>query len=171
MSIRALQWFLIAGCIAGLVSAITGVDAFSFDTVSGSQISHYSTVWGRGWGVAMAFLCALGAWGIHRRAAIVWPLGWAALIVGSVWFVVQVAIMLLPQPSGWVGLMGVVVGVIIGVGYWGVWWQRHREYFSPGGTPADWRPDLAPLRWFGIGLVALAAIFLLAALLASMLHK
>lgn len=168
---RALQWFLVVGCIAGIASAITGVQSFSFDSSSGSQIGHYGSTWQRIWGIATALICGLGAWGIYRRAPIVWPLGWVALVISAIWFVAEAAIMLLPQPYGWVGAIGAAVGAVLVVAYWGIWWQRHHEYFSPDGVSPSWRPDLSPLRWFGIGMFALALIFILAALLASALHK
>jgi hypothetical protein len=171
MSMRALQWLLVAGCIGGLVSVVTGVQSFSFDSATGSQVSHYVTVWERVWGVVTAVVCGLAAWGIYRRAPIVWPFGWVALVVSALWFVVEAAIMLLPQPYGWVGVIGAAVGAVLVVAYWGVWWQRHREYFSPEGVPPGWRPDLSPLRWFGIIMFALGLLFILAALLASALHK
>jgi hypothetical protein len=171
MSIRVLLWLLVAGCIAGLVSIVTGVQSFSFDSVTGSQISHYTTVWERIWGVATALVCGLGAWGIYRRAPIVWSIGWVALVVSALWFVVEAAIMLLPQPYGWIGVIGAAVGAILVVAYWGIWWQRHREYFSPDGVPSSWKPDLTPLRWFGIGMFVLGLIVMLAALLTGALHK
>jgi uncharacterized membrane protein YfcA len=171
MSMRVLQWFLIVGCIAGIVLAITGVQSFSYDSASGSQVSYYTTVWQRIWGIATAVVCGLGAWGIYRRAAIVWRLGWVALIVNAILFVVAAAIMLLPQQYGWVGVIGVAVGAILVVAYWGTWWHRHREYFSPEGTPPGWRPDLSPLRWFGIGMFVLGLILVVAVLLGDALHK
>ncbi len=79
--------------------------------------------------------------------------------------------MLLPQPYGWVGVIGAAVGATLVVAYWGIWWQRHREYFSPGGPPAGWSPDLGPLRWFAVGMVAIALIFILAAVAMGIFHR
>ena len=91
--------------------------------------------------------------------------------VSALWFVVEAAIMLLPQPYGWVGVIGVAVGATLVVAYWGIWWQRHREYFSPDGPPAGWSPDLGPLRWFAVGMVAIALIFILAAVAMGIFHR
>src|SRR5436190_20994849 len=126
MSIRVLLWLLIVGAVVSVAGAITG---------SG-------TVTDRVWALGSASVCGVGAWGIHRRAAFTWPLGWAVLVLGAVLFVAQAAASLLPQPHGWAGVLGVAFGAVLGVAYWGTWWHRHREYFSPEGTPPGWRPDL-----------------------------
>ena len=170
MSMRALQWLLVLGCIASIASAVNGVQSFSYDSATGSHTAYFAG-WDRLWAVASALVCGIGAWGIYRRAPIVWPLGWVALLVSALWFVVEAAIMLLPQPYGWVGVIGAATGATLVVAYWGIWWQRHREYFTPGGPPAGWSPDLGPLRWFAVGMVAIALIFILAAVAMGIFHR
>jgi hypothetical protein len=155
MGIRGFQWFLVAACL--------GSFAVAFDhTASAFEITS---------SLATAVACGLCAWGIHRRARFAWPLGWALIVFGGIFSVVQVATTLAPQPYRWVGILGAAVGVILVVAYWGTWWQRHREYFTPEGASPTWRPDLSPLRWFGIVMFVLALIFIFAALLASVLDK
>lgn len=171
MSIRALQWILVFGCIAELLSALTGVQSYSYNSATGSQIGHYSGKWEYLWSVAIALICGLGAWGIHRRAPITWALGWSVLVLSAIWTLVEVAANLLSQPYGWLGILGAVAGVILVVCYWGIWWQRHREYFSAQGAPSGWQPDLTPLRWFVIGMFAVALLVILAAVLAPAFRK
>jgi hypothetical protein len=101
----------------------------------------------------------------------VWWLGWLVILLIALAGIAEATVTLLPQPYGWAGLIGVVVAAALFVTYWGIWWQRHREYFSPEGVSPSWRPGLTPLRWFGIGMFVLGAIFIRVASLASALHK
>ena len=167
---RALKWLFVLGCIASVASAISGVQSFSYDSRTGSHTSYFAG-WDRLWAVASALICGFAAWGIHRRAPIMWPLGWVALVVSAVIFVVEAAVALLSQPYGWVGVIGAIVGAVLVVTYWGIWWQRHRGYFTPEGPPPGWAPDLSPLRRFAIGMVVLALIAIVAALALSFFHR
>ena len=76
---RALQWLLVLGCIASIASAVNGVQSFSYDSATGSHTAYFAG-WDRLWAVASALVCGIGAWGIYRRAPIVWPIGWVALL-------------------------------------------------------------------------------------------
>jgi len=85
-------------------------------------------------------------------------------------FIFEAWLGLIHQPYGWVGALGATVCVIAVTIYWGIWWQRHRDYFTPNG-PSGWLvtgPDSFAM--FAIGMVALALIFILAALGVGLFH-
>ena len=61
MSMRALQWLLVLGCIASIASAVNGVQSFSYDSATGSHTAYFAG-WDRLWAVASALATA------HRRS-------------------------------------------------------------------------------------------------------
>jgi len=85
-------------------------------------------------------------------------------------FIVEAWLGFIHRPYGWVGALAATLGGLAMLAYWGIWWQRHREYFTPEGPPPGGAPDLSPLRWFAIGMVVLTLIAIVAALALSFFH-
>jgi hypothetical protein len=166
---RVLMTLLILSCLFCIVSAVTGIQAFEAGSRGGAVVIYHQG-YGRLYTLVAAGLFAVAFYGVYRRSPIVWKLGWFFLFAGAADFVFEAWLGLIHQPYGWVGALGATVGVVAVTTYWGIWWKRHREYFTPGGPPAGWSPDLTPLRWFSIGMVALALAFILAALAMSAFH-
>ena len=105
---------------------------------------HYG--YGRLYALGAAVLSGVAFYGVYRRSPIAWKLGWLFLFAGAMDFIFEAWLGLIHQPYGWVGALGATVCVIAVTIYWGIWWQRHRDYFTPNGPPAGWSPDLTPLR-------------------------
>jgi hypothetical protein len=140
MPMRFLKIDLAIAALVCVASAISGIQWISYDSRTGTQISYFAG-WDRLWTVGGAILLGLGAWGIHRRIPAMWTIGWVVLFASAAVFVFATIRMLLPQPYGWVGVLGALVAVILGTVYEGIWWQRHREYFTREGVPPDWSDD------------------------------
>jgi hypothetical protein len=167
---RVLMTLLLLGCVAGIISAVTGIQAVETDSRTGTVITYWHGYW-RLLALGYAAIFAFAFYGIYRRFPIAWKLGWVFLVAGAAEFIFQAWLGLIHQPYGWVGAIAATLGGIAVLAYWGIWWQRHREYFTPEGPPAGWSPDLTPLRWFGVGMVALALVFILAAVAMGIFHR
>jgi len=168
-SMRVLMALLILGCLACLVSAVTGIQALEAGSRTGTVISYHHG-YGRLYAVAAAVFFAVAFYGVYRRFPIVWKLGWIFLVAGTADFIVEAWLGLIHRPYGWVGALAATLGGLAMLAYWGIWWQRHREYFTPEGPPPGWAPDLSLLRWFAIGMVVLTLIAIVAALALSCFH-
>ena len=161
---------LLLGCLLCVVSAITGIQAFEASSRTGTVITYWKGYW-RWLALVYAAIFAVAFYSIYRRFPIAWKLAWVFLIGGAADFIFEAWVGLIHQPYGWVGAIGATIGAIAAVAYWGIWWQQHREYFSPGGPPAGWSPDLSPLRRFAVAMVALALAFMLAAVAMSVFRR
>ena len=168
-SMRVLMALLILGCVACLVSAVTGIQALEAGSRTGTVISYHHG-YGRLYAVAAAVFFAVAFYGVYRGFPIVWKLGWIFLVAGTADFIAEAWLGLIHRPYGWVGALAATLGGLAMLAYWGIWWQRHREYFTPEGPPPGWAPDLSPLRWFAIGMVVLTLIAIVAALALSFFH-
>jgi hypothetical protein len=166
---RVLMTLLILGVVFCVFSAITGIQSFYTDSSTGTVITYWHGYW-RLLAFGYAAMFAMAFYGIYRRLPIAWKLGWVFLVGGAADFIFEAWVGLIHQPYGWVGVLAATLGGIAVVAYWGIWWQRHREYFTPEGPPPDWAPDLSPLRRFAIGMVVLALIVIVVALALSFFH-
>jgi hypothetical protein len=75
-------------------------------------------------------------YGIRRRLASAWKLGWVILIATFSWFLVQTLTSLRQKPQsggGWVAATSVTIMSSVIAIYWGRWWKRQKEYFSQPG--------------------------------------
>jgi len=163
---------LILGCVLAIASAVTGVQSFYWSSHNGtvdSSVTYWHGPW-RWLTLVYAAIFAAAFYGVYRRRPIAWKLGWVFLVIGAAHFIFAAWVGLIHQPYGWVGAIGATVGGILVLAYWGIWWQRQREYFSPGGPPAGWSPDLSPLRWFGIGMFSIAVVAILVMLILHAFH-
>ena len=124
MNVRLLQWLLVAGCIISAAAAFIGAEP----------------LWDRLCYVTGTVICGLGAWGIHERKRVVWRLGRIILVLSAIPFVVQAAIALLPEPNGWVGVMGAVFGAAVATSAWDkkdeTWWRTTTVLFFASSTLA-----------------------------------
>jgi hypothetical protein len=70
-----------------------------------------------------------GAYGLHRRAPIVWKLGpWIFSLIFLDWVVESLA-SVRGLPKAWIASVGIVIVGFAGVGYWFRWWRRQKGYF------------------------------------------
>lgn len=74
-------------------------------------------------------------WGIRRRLAIAWKLGWLLLVVSFSWPLAEVLQSLRKQPDsgGWIAYAAVTIGFSCVAIYWGRWWHRQKKNFSKPG--------------------------------------
>lgn len=120
-----------------ILKAITGVGAVSA-TVSpvynGTSVAHMG-LYSRLGALVIAFAFAVCAFAIHRRALVIWPVGFGLLGLVYVQFVTE-SVMALCQaapvknfPEFWLPTISVIVlGAAVTL-YWGFWWKRQRPYF------------------------------------------
>jgi hypothetical protein len=97
---------------------------------SGAIVSHRIS-----WLVSVLNLSlfALAFYGLQRRSAIAWKLGWAFL---GAFFSEMVVFCLastvrLQQPDRWIASVAVVAGCTAVAVYWGFWWKRQKGHFLP----------------------------------------
>ena len=96
---------LILGCVACLVSAVTGIQALEAGSRTGMVISYHHG-YGRLYAVAAAVFFAVAFYGVYRMFPIVWKLGWIFLVAGTADFIVEAWLGLIHRPYGWVGAPG-----------------------------------------------------------------
>ena len=72
---------------------------------------------------------AAALYGIHKRTAMTWKLGWVFLAANYVGFVFQVHSAVPQADNPWVpAAAAAIAGAAVAV-YWGYWWNRQRSYF------------------------------------------
>lgn len=81
-----------------------------------------------------AMLCAIAAFGIHKRLRWTWGLGWLMLVLGIGSAIYRGATEMLRvkpvTPDRWLGMVVWMIGsAVVGI-YFGAWWARQREFFS-----------------------------------------
>jgi hypothetical protein len=75
-------------------------------------------------------------YGIRRRLAFAWKLGWVILTAMFSWFLVETLISIRQKPQsggGWVAATLVTIMISVVAIYWGPWWKRQKDYFSQPG--------------------------------------
>ena len=136
-----LKLFCIIFCVLSLVGAFTGIHGVHLSYRGGApgspaqstlvvnrekglRAALFSMVW------ALAFASA--AYGIHRRARIVWKIGWGVLGIIFFEFAVQALSFLLnlTGPDRWFESAAFLAVGVVPV-YWGFWWKRQKGYFHP----------------------------------------
>lgn len=69
------------------------------------------------------------AYGLHRRAPIVWKLGpWIFGLIYLDW-VVESLEAAHGMPKAWIASVGIVIAGFAGVAFWFLWWKRQKGYF------------------------------------------
>lgn len=126
---RSLIAVCIFFCLLSVVSALTGIRTFHWSTSDGPHITRQNGLGNTLWSIFSALLYASAAYGVHRRAPVVWKLGWAVLIMTFLEFTIGGVSSVLRQPGGWIGAAGILIGGVLVAVYWGTWWKRQRDYF------------------------------------------
>jgi len=125
---RTLKIVCILFCLWSVVSIFTG-SIFTFSSPSGQiEMRHYGS--GTFYSVANALMFALAYYGIHRRAPIVWKLGWGFLAILYLEFLIQALSSSVKQPQGWIASIAIAIGSLLVALYWGFWWKRQRSFFG-----------------------------------------
>jgi hypothetical protein len=126
---RTLKAICILFCVLCIASALTGIRTIHWSTSEGLNITKQADFGNTLWSVFNALLYPGAAYGIHRRAPVVWKLGWAVLIISFLEFAIRGLSVSLSLPNGWVASVGILIGGIVVTVYWGAWWGRQRDYF------------------------------------------
>jgi hypothetical protein len=127
---RLLMALLLISCVACIVSAITGIQAFDFDTRTGAVVAYWHGYW-RLLALFCAAISALAFYGIYRRYPVAWKFGWVFLVGGAVECIVLVWLDVIHQRYGWVFAIAATLGFISVAVYWGSWWWKQKSYFFP----------------------------------------
>ena len=122
---------LVLGCLALIVSAVSGIASIS-TTAHGTVITHH-TLASRLFAVLMAVVFAVFCYGLHRRWLAVWRVGFVLLVLACLNFIRGIWLSSRAEPS----LPPFVLPLFVGLGgaavtmYWWVWWYRQKAYFVP----------------------------------------
>jgi hypothetical protein len=138
---RMLKWICILFCLLSLVGAFSDIHGvyWSYRGVPGSPAARSTLVVTKenGFGAALASIFgalffAGAAYGIQRRAPIVWKLGWGVLGINFLAFVIRGLSIVTksPQPERWIFSAAILLGAAGVTAYWGVWWKRQKPYFD-----------------------------------------
>jgi hypothetical protein len=109
LAMRVLQAICVLFCLLCILSAVTGIQ--SIIVADRVAITRHSDL-GRLYAILTAALCAAAVYGIHRRAPIVWKLGWVVLAASFLSFVVMATPDALrqPPPGCWIISCFIVIG-------------------------------------------------------------
>jgi hypothetical protein len=130
---RVLMALLLFSCVACILSAVTGIQAFDANSRTGTVVYYWHSYW-RLLALVYAAISALAFYVVYRRYSIAWKLGWVFLIAGAAEFTLQAWLGLIHQPYGWVGAIAATLGGMGAAIYWGFWWRKQKDYFSPDAT-------------------------------------
>jgi hypothetical protein len=74
-------------------------------------------------------------WGIRRKLAVAWKVGWVLLVVSFSLVLTSALESLRKQPDsgGWIAYALVTLMSSCVAIYWGRWWHRQKKYFSKPG--------------------------------------
>jgi hypothetical protein len=89
-------------------------------------------VYGRFFALLACVLNVLIFYGIQRRLFIIWKFCWAVLVLSFLQFLIAAlpAILQSPGPFDWVAAAFATISCLAVTIYWGIWWNRQKEYFS-----------------------------------------
>jgi hypothetical protein len=85
---RVLMTLLILGSVFCVFSAISGIQSFYTDSRTSTVITYWDGYW-RLLALAYAAIFAIAFYGIYRRLAIAWKLGWVFLVAGVADFIFE----------------------------------------------------------------------------------
>jgi len=127
---RLLRAFLTLFCVWSFVDCIIAIHAIYSPHSEAYFPSRDRRVMAGCLVAGLVYAAAL--YGIHKRTAMTWKLGWVFLAANYVGFVFQVHSSMLKVPQAdnpWVPTAaGAIAGAAVVV-YWGYWWNRQRSYF------------------------------------------
>ena len=146
---RMLKSICILFCVWSIVVAVEAIKKDGFD-------ASYLLAW--------PFFLGWFSYGLYKRWAIVWKLGWIILVF---WFL-EIAVsglrstLRVSGPYRWIACMGVIFGSCLFIIFWGRWWRRQRSYFDmerSGNTPRQGTGWRAPFIAWGIILILIGILF------------
>jgi hypothetical protein len=112
-------FFLVSSLIPGIHSVYSQHFVFDVDHSRQEQISLLLSV----------FFCFGSAYGLHRRALIVWKLGpWFIGLICLDWVAESLATAQ-GLPKAWIASVAIVIGGLAVAAYWLFWWKRQKSYF------------------------------------------
>jgi len=116
------------------------------------------------WLLVMASIYAVEFYAIHTQAAFGWKLGWGILAATFLQFLVLGGSAALKVPEAeypWAAFASVVVGGSLVAIYWGFWWNRQKNYFTPQSRmiPNTRTKELAAVLCILVALFAVFALF------------
>ena len=129
---RLLKAVCILFCLLSVASSVTGIRTVRWSTAAGLTITKQSGIGIAVSSLVVALVYAIAAYGIHRRAPIVWNLGWVALVICFLSFSISAlsSSLRLPRPDCWIASTAIVVVGAAVTAYWGAWWKRQKGYFN-----------------------------------------
>jgi hypothetical protein len=115
---RLLKLMLAAGFALCVVSVFLGSHAAS----SGLRIF---------WSIIDAAIFVGAFYGIHKRAPLMWKLGFIGIIIGAASFLMHALSLTrsVPRSNAQIESSFLVVATIAVASYWGFWWKRQKSYF------------------------------------------
>ena len=130
LGLRVLKAFCFLFCVFSLLDLIPGIYPAGLVRSDVLGVSHRVS-----WLVALVntFLFGTAYYGLRRRTAIAWSLGWVFL---GAFFSEAVTLCLastlhLQESDRWIASAAVVAGCAAVAIYWGLWWKRQKRYFRP----------------------------------------
>jgi hypothetical protein len=130
--IRVLKWLCLFACLSALADlALSPVFAAIF-TAFRLRDALPENHTQRAISIVIGLSYAPLYYGIRRRLAGAWKLGWLLLIASFSEELVQALTFLkqTPQSGGWAAYAVVTIGFFVVVIYWSLWWNRQKYYFS-----------------------------------------
>jgi hypothetical protein len=129
LGLRALKNVCLLFCLLSLLALVPGIHSRGSGHL-GLFAGNYDVL-ARCLSLANALLFGAGYYGLRRRSAISWRLGWWFLAaIYSEWLVLSLASTLrLSGADRWIASASVVLGGAAVAAYWGRWWARQRRYF------------------------------------------
>jgi hypothetical protein len=127
--IRVLMWFSLSSGIWTILNVFFTHPLFL------SKYALPETHAQRAASIAFGLLFIPLFWGIRRRLAVAWKLGWFLLVVSFSGLLVQTLESLRKQPDseGWIMIAVATIMISSVAIYWGRWWYRQKKYFSKAG--------------------------------------
>ena len=116
---RLLKLMLAAGFVLSVASMFWGNHAAS----SGLRIF---------WSLVNAAVFGGAFYGIHKRAPLMWKLGFIGIIVGAASFLMHATSLMgsVPRSNAQIESSFLVLATIAVASYWGFWWKRQKPYFT-----------------------------------------
>jgi hypothetical protein len=129
---RTFQVICIGFCLLCVTSAITGISYIEIVNNNPVKI-EYTDITGRIFSIVFACAFAVVAYGIQKRAKIIWIVGSISFIIISIAILFEILsfTLRLPGVELWVATIGCLLGFGFVASYWGSWWLRQRIYFYP----------------------------------------
>lgn len=130
LGLRLLMWLSLLSSVFAFLDLIS-----TFYPLYPLRYAFPETPVQRALSIAIGLSFAPLFYGIRRRLAVTWKLGWIILIVMFSWFLAESlkSLRQTPQSGGWIASTAVTIVISVVAIYWGRWWTRQKNYFSRPG--------------------------------------